>query len=133
MSFEADLKIFDLKLEGIDQAMVPAIGAAVHNSVVFGSPTTGAPGQVVADQNGGNLRGSWQLTFPTTTTAQSSTKVPYAESNEDGIARPGGGPYIQRSAIGGRWNVALTLANSQKLVDEVARDLAAGSGGRADG
>jgi hypothetical protein len=129
MSFDADIMRFVLKLDARDAALLPAVAMAVHTSIVEGSPVTGAPGQVVADEHGGNLRGSWQLTFPAPDTAQSSTNVAYAQSNEDGIARPGGGPYVQRSAIGGRWNVALTRAGFQKLVDHVARELKDGSGG----
>lgn len=115
-----------LKLEHADAALVPALGAAVHESLVFGSPITTAPGQVVADEDGGNLRDSWQLTFPDANTAKSATKTVYAESNEDGIARPGGGPYVQRSAIGGRWNRELTRVHWQRLVDHVVQNLRAG-------
>lgn len=133
MSFHDDVMRFVAKLDAADAALLPAVAAEVHNSIVFGSPLTGAPGQVVADVGGGNLRDSWQLTFPTPDTAMSATKVAYAQSNEDGIARPGGGPYIQRSAIGGRHSVALTVAGFQKIVDHVVRqlkgDAGAGSGG----
>ena len=108
-----------LKLDHADRALVPALGAAVHNSVVHGSPITSAPGQVVADEDGGNLRDSWQLEFPDADHAMTYTKTVYAQSNEDGVARPGGGPYIQRSAIGGRWNVELTRLHWQRLVDHV--------------
>jgi hypothetical protein len=108
-----------LQLDHADRNLVPAIGAAMHESIVFGSPVTGSPGQVVADENGGNLRSGWTLDFPTPDTARSYTNVVYAESNEDGIARPGGGPYIQRSAIGGRWSVASTRVNFDRLVDHV--------------
>lgn len=106
-------------LDVMDRALVPAMGAAVYESVVLGSPITGAPGQVVADENGGNLRASYQLTFPEVDKALIATKSVYAEQNEDGIARPGGGPYIQRSAIGGRWSIALTRMNFQRLLDSV--------------
>lgn len=123
MSFADDIDRFTVKLDHADKALLPAAAAEVHNSVVFGSSLTGAPGQVVADENGGNLRDSWQLTFPTPDTAQSSTNVAYAESNEDGIARPGGGPYVQRSAIGGRHSVSKTIDGFPRILEHVAQQL----------
>ena len=89
----------------------------MHRSIVMGSSVTGAPGQVVQDVGGGNLRDSWQLVFPTPTSARSTTTVPYAESNEDGIARPGGGPYIQRSAIGGRHSISKTRDGLIRIIE----------------
>ena len=45
--------------------------------------------------------------------------------DEDGV-RHDGRPYIQRSTVGGRHSVALTLAGMQKIVDhEAARLLGA--------
>lgn len=87
-----------------------------HRSIVFGSTTTGSPGQVVQDQGGGNLRDSWQLQWLSRFKAKSTTQVPYAESNEDGIARPGGGPYIQRSAVGGRHSIQKTEDGMDRIV-----------------
>lgn len=123
MSFESDIGRILVKLELAERALLPAVAAEVHNSIVFGSSLTGAPGQVVADVNGGNLRDSWQLTFPTEDSAQSSTNVAYAQSNEDGIARPGGGPYVQRSAIGGRHSVSKTVDAFPRIVDHVVEQL----------
>lgn len=116
MSFERDLSVFSVHLDEKWKAFMPAIGAATYDSIVFGSPVTGAPGQPVGI---GNLRAGWQLLFPDEEHAEIVTKVPYAESNEDGIARPGGGPYIQRSPVGGRWSIALTRTNFDRLVDVI--------------
>ena len=124
MSFLDDIKRFNVKLENLTQEGFVGTVAEAKNSIVFGSPLTGAPGQVVADVGGGNLRDSWQVEFEDPNTALISTNVPYAESNEDGIARPGGDPYIQRSAVGGRWNVALTRAGIQNIVDSEVERLA---------
>ena len=121
----------------VELDLVPAVFvgwvAEMKNSIVFGSPLTGAPGQVVADVGGGTLRDSWQTEFEDANNALISTKVPWAEQNEDGIARPGGGPYVQRSATGGRWNVALTRMNAQRVVDDVAAKLTEGGDPRPGG
>lgn len=93
------------------------------NSIVHGSELTGAPGQVVADYQGGTLAASWQEEWLSPTQVRISTSAPHAQSNEDGIARPGGGPYVQRSAIGGRHSVALTRAGFDKIVDREAARL----------
>ena len=118
-AFADQLNAFSVKVRVRTQAAFVGTVAAAQASIQFGSTLTGAPGQPVDDNN---LRPSWQTTFESPTVALISTNVAYAESNEDGIARPGGGPYIQRSAIGGRWSVALTRAGIQRLADaEAAR------------
>lgn len=134
MSFLAEIRAFNDKVE-LDLLPAHFVGvvAEVKNSIQFGSPLTGAPGQVVADVGGGNLRASWQSEFEDASNAVVSTDVPYAESNEDGIARPGGGPYTQRSAVGGRWSVALTRMNIQRIVDDVAAKLTEGGDPRPSG
>src|SRR3990167_6130650 len=106
-AFADQLNAFSAKVRVRTPAVFVGTVAAAHTSIQSGSTLTGSKGQPV-DEN--NLRPSWQTTFESPTVALISTNVAYAESNEDGIARPGGGPYIQRSAIGGRWSVALTRA-----------------------
>lgn len=134
MSFLDEIRAHNARVE---LELLPAhfvgLVAEVKNSIQFGSPLTGSPGQVVADVGGGNLRGSWQDEFEDASNATVSTNVPYAESNEDGIARPGGGPYVQRSATGGRWSVALTRMNIQRLVNDVAAKLTEGGDPRPSG
>lgn len=123
--------------EKVEHDLLPEVFAGwvaeSKNSIVFGSPLTGAPGQVVADVDGGTLRASWQTEFEDSNNALISTKVPWAPQNEDGIARPSGGPYVQRSAIGGRWSVALTRMNSQRILDDVAAKLTEGGDPRPSG
>jgi len=118
----------------VELELVPAVFvgtvAEVKNSIQFGSPLTGSPGQPV-DQD--ILRPSWQPEFTDPNNAIVSTNVPWAQQNEDGIARPGGGPYVQRSAVGGRWSVALTRASIQRIVDDVAAKLTAGGDPRPEG
>jgi len=114
-------KQFATKVQTLVPAVFVASAAHAHRSVQEGSPDTGSKGQPVDE---GNLRASIQLEFPSRTEALISTNVGYAESNEDGIARPGGGPYIQRSSVGGRWSFALTIAGIQRIVDVEAARLA---------
>ena len=121
MSFLDDIKRFNVKAENLTQEVFVGAVAEVKNSIQFGSPLTGSPGQPV-DEN--ILLPSWEAEFEDPNTALVSTSVPWAEQNEDGIARPGGGPYVQRSAVGGRWSVALTKAGFQNIVDDVAKRLA---------
>jgi hypothetical protein len=89
-----------------------------HKSIVEGDEISGSEGQPVADVNGGNLRTSWGAPiFLSPTEALSATNVPYAQSNEDGIARPGGGPYRLRASIGGRFSIQLTIDAAQRIAD----------------
>ena len=119
-AFADQLHNFTAKVPRVTQAAFVGTVTAAWHSIQFGSPITGAPGQPVAR---GELRDSWQISEQTRTSALISTDKKYALSNEDGIARPGRGPYKQvNPAIGGRWSVALTRAGIQPLLDsEVAR------------
>jgi hypothetical protein len=92
-----------------------------HRSIQEGSEITGAPGQPVES---GALKASWQLIFPSATEALIATNSKYAQSNEDGIARPGGGPYRLRSSVGGRFSIQLTLDGLQRIIDLETRRLA---------
>lgn len=119
-SFARDLQRFSVTIETRSQAAFVETVAEAKRSIQEGSEITGAPGQPVDDFN---LRPSWYVRFLSPLEALIATNVVYAESNEDGIARPGGGPYIQRSAVGGRWSVAKTRAGLQRIADVVARRL----------
>lgn len=114
--FNDAIKKFNDKAKARTQAAFLNSGAHMHRSITVGSPVTGAPGQAVQDVGGGTLLNSWQLTI-SKTRIKSSTDSPYAQSNEDGIARPGGGPYIQRSAIGGRHSVQKTTDALDLIVE----------------
>jgi phage gpG-like protein len=131
--FLDQIRAHNAKTLALVQAEFVGCVAEVQNSIQFGSPLTGAPGQVVADEKGGALRGSWSTEFEDANNALVSTNSPYAPQNEDGIARPGGGPYVQRSATGGRWNVALTRMGFQRIVDDVAAKLTEGGDPRPAG
>jgi hypothetical protein len=131
--FLDQIRAHNAKVPALTQAVFVGSVAEAKTSIVEGSALTGAPGQVVADVNGGNLRSSWLVEFEDENNAVISTNVPYAESNEDGIARPGGGPYVQRSAVGGRWSLALTRMGWPRIVDDVAAKLTEGGDPRPSG
>jgi hypothetical protein len=128
-SFGEDLRRFTAKVETRSQAAFVGIVASVHESITKGSALTGSPGQPVGQYGpgyhegevGGELLSSWQTHFLAPLVAEVVTNNPYAPQNEDGIARPGGGPYTQRSTVGGRHSVALTAAGIQRIADAEAQ------------
>lgn len=125
MSFADDLGRFTAKVETRSRDVFNNTASHVLTSIRDGSPVTGAPGQPVGQYGpgyhqgevGGELKGSWQLHSLGPWEAEVSTFEPYAKQNEDGIARPGGGPYTQRSTVGGRFSVTITRAGIQKITD----------------
>lgn len=118
MSFTTDLTRFQVTLRYRVGAVFVGTVKQAENSIVYGSALTGAPGQPVDTKE---LRGSWKKRFVTDNRVEIFTESPYARPNEDGIARPGGGPYRQLSPVGGRWSVRKTSANIQRLVDYVTK------------
>ena len=111
--FDANIDRFIVHVQSLETGLLPRVAALAHESIQTGSPITGAPGQPV---DTGNLRASWQLAFPSADVAEISTKSEYAMPNETGV-RHDGRPYVQRSPVGGRHSVALTIAGFQKIVD----------------
>jgi hypothetical protein len=118
MTFSDELRAFTAKVERRQKAAFVGCAQAVHQSVVEGSPITGAPGQPV---DTGNLRASWQLQFMSDTLAKTSTSVEYAPTIEQG--RGPHGPITIRSQVGGIGSVALTRAGWQAIVNSVASRL----------
>lgn len=118
-SFLAQLEQWTAKTERTLQTVFVASCADAKDSIQNGSALTGSPGQPVDE---GELKASWELNFESPTVAVISTNTPYAESNEDGIARPDGGAYVQRSTVGGRWSLRKTILGWPRIVDaSVAR------------
>lgn len=116
MSFDGDLKLFaDKVLTRHKQVFVGSV-QHVHTSVVDGSPVTGAPGQPV---DTGNLRASWQQTYPAEYIGEVYTNVEYAPAIEEGVGPHG--PMTLRSPTGGFHSVALTRAAWQQVVDDEVR------------
>lgn len=105
---------FSVGVEVQNLAILLNVASAAKDSIQNGSPLTGSPGQPV-DQD--VLRQSWQVDFPTPTTAQISTNLDYALPNEEGVTEDGR-PYIQRSPVGGRHSAELTTANIGNIVDD---------------
>lgn len=97
----------------VDKMFDDSVNLAAE-SIVNGSAITGAPGQPVEEDV---LRKSWVTDKLSPTHATVTTDNPYAESNEDGIARPGMGPYRLLSPTGGRWSISKTVAGWGRIVD----------------
>lgn len=117
MTFSSDLRAFALKVERKNKGVFLGAATGVQESVVDGSPVTGAPGQPV---DTGSLKGSWQLTFPGQWEAELATRVEYAPAVEEGIGPHG--PMTLRSEVGGFHSVKATRANFDRLVEQVNRE-----------
>jgi hypothetical protein len=118
MSFAGDLQAFTQKVGRRSKAAFAGSAVAVQESVVDGSPITGAPGQPV---DTGNLKASWQIEFTGEWTASVTTGVEYAQAIEAGIGPHG--PMTLRSEVGGFHSVKLTRAGWPRLVESVAVNL----------
>ena len=109
------------KVDGLEAQLLPTATHLAYESIVDGSPITGALGQ---PEVSGDLKASWREEILSATTARVVTASPYARQNEDGV-RSGGKPYVQHSTTGGRNSVRLTRAGWPALVIEAARQLTA--------
>jgi len=87
----------------------------VRQSVVKGSPVTGAPGQRV---DTATLRNSWVAEFTAKWEWQLTTNVKYAEYIENGGNDLG--PFLLGSGVGGFHSVKLTRANWDRIVEFAA-------------
>lgn len=108
------------RLDAFDVALLPTVGEIMYESIVNGSPDTGAPGQPEAE---GDLIRSWEVSSPSPTSVAVLSDSPYARANEEGVLK-GGKPYVQRSAKGGRFSVKLTRAGFQRIVDAAVARIA---------
>ena len=110
--FTEALRAFALKAKYGTREVFVRTAQLVQESVVVGSPITGAPGQPV---DTGNLANSWHLNVGQTE-ALLSTNVVYApviEDNVRGVVFRNHGPH----------SVKLTVAGFDKLVDAAAREV----------
>lgn len=119
MSFASDVRAWTLKVETRTQDVFVNTASAALESIRSGSAVTGAPGQPV---DTGNLKGSWNLTMESPTTALIQTNVAYAPAIEDGVGPHG--PLTLRSTVGGFHSVALTRAGLPRIVDDETRKAA---------
>lgn len=116
MSFSEDVRRFVVKVQAQERRVFVGVVQAVYNSIVFGSPITGAPGQPV---DTGFLRASWQVLWGADY-AEVVTNCAYAEPIEEGMGRFG--PLTLRSQVGGWHSVKLTRLGFERLVAaEVAK------------
>lgn len=131
--WEKKIDAFENKINKRSKEIFQRTAFTLRDSVVQGSPITGAPGQPV-DTN--FLRSSWQLTFPASFLARLVTNVAYAPAIEEntpfaydpsGVDRPedfAPGPIVGVSETGGPHSVKLTRAGYQKIVNKIVREVA---------
>jgi hypothetical protein len=120
MSFRSDILQHQSHVRRNIVALHHGASRAALNSIKYGSTLTSAPGQPVQE---GDLRESWKTRLLDEMLTEIYTDSPYAPPNEDGINRQTGGPYVLRSAEGGRWSVYKTRMNFDILVDYIAMTL----------
>lgn len=126
MSLLDDIKVFNNQLDRWSSDLFEAIGRMASESIVEGSPLTGAPGQPV---DTGVLKASWTRTYLDANTqliASGGQASAYNYIIENGIAdvasRSGnvtGHTQVRltlRSPVGGFHSVALTIASFPQLV-----------------
>lgn len=114
-SFREDINRFKAKIVVDTRDLFVNVCSAAHESIVNGSPITGAPGQPV---DTGRLRGSWHLEFVELPDgamgAQITTNVTYGpiiEDNVRGVVFKNHGPH----------SVKLTRAGLPRLIQSEAR------------
>jgi hypothetical protein len=132
MSGSEKVKQWIIRVHGQTQAAFVRAATLAHESIVNGSPITGAPGQPV---DTGNLRASWQLFFESKESAIIGTNVEYAQAVEDGVGRDGqrakygqGNPAPGRARMGpstrgGSHSLKLTRAGFNRILAQAARDV----------
>ena len=110
-TFVAGLQRFRVKVDNRARAVFTNVASAAKFSVTDGSGITASPGQPV---DTGNLKASWQLTFPDPWRAEITTACEYARSIEYNLR----GATL-RSQVGGFHSVALTVGGFRRLVAAV--------------
>ena len=128
-TFDAQLRDFNAKLARRVHDVFVRSTEEVQESIVEGSPVTGAPGQPV---DTGLLKGSWVPKRHERFLWDTSTPVAYAPVVEEGgltmaSSRSGamsGSRYTLRSESGGWHSVKTTRAAWQKIVDHAVREVA---------
>lgn len=108
MSFASDIDRFMNKVERRERSLYNNICDHVRSSVLYGSATTGAPGQPVDTTR---LIRSWNIDRPTARRFIFSTGLSYAPTIEDNLR----GATL-RSTVGGFHSVKITRINFKNLV-----------------
>lgn len=114
------VQAFRRKLDQRLRDVVARASDLVHESIVEGSPLTGAPGQPV---DTGNLRASWQQLIDGPLRRRIVTKTVYAPLIEDGVSWHGT-PIAFKSQVGGAHSVKLTRAAWARIVEQAVQDTA---------
>lgn len=132
MGFADDMRNFAAEVEADDQAIFVETAALAFESIVEGSPITGAPGQPV---DTGAEKAAWHLELAAHSAAITNPMAyaPVIENDlrssfdEAGLViprprLPGGGvrPHV-KSTVGGHHSVKVTVANIDRLIDEAGR------------
>lgn len=117
MSFGLDIKRFNAKVQQRLADIAERSTEIVYQSIVEGSPITGAPGQPV---DTGNLKASWQIVRGPLRNEVTSNVV-YAPIIEEGTR--GGRALTLRSQVGGFHSVALTRIAWGRIVEQATREV----------
>lgn len=113
-TWKSNLKVFIPEMEYDIKQVREGVAVECFESIVFGSASTGAPGQP------DDLReGQWSVADDGPDSTLISTADPSARSVEDGISHKFGGPITLKSPIGGFHSVKLTHQNAERLVEPV--------------
>lgn len=121
MSFGLDVKRWSEKAANRARAIADQATVLAHQSIVEGSPLTGAPGQPV---DTGALRASWVIEFGPLRNTVTSPLI-YAPMIEDGLRE--GRALMLRSKVGGFHSLALTRIAWGRLVEEATRQVVGGA------
>jgi hypothetical protein len=106
--FGSQLRYWHAKAEKLEQAIFVNSASALKDSIVNGSPVTGAPQLPVET---GNLRAGVQLEFDAPDSALIYTNVEYAEHVEDNVNGV-------KFRVGGPHGWKLARAGFQRVVDD---------------
>lgn len=143
MNADRVVAAFRQKVKASQQAILEEVGRLAYQSIVDGSPLTGAPGQPVDE---GELRASWKLEIGRGEVSVTTHLGGKAWAIEHGVRRVlrRGTPKSRRSrrwqlkkfgtrvrlhvrsGRGGFHSVAQTRAGMQRLVDEAVRTVVGG-------
>lgn len=116
-TWKSNLPQFSRELDAAVNSLTRGTAERALNSIVFGDPTTGAPGQPDDLRNG-----QWEVVENGPDSFTVGTNDPSAPAVEDGISRLNGHPIQLKSPIGGLHSVRITQQNAAPLVEaEVAR------------
>lgn len=114
VTWTSNLPVFLPKLTASVEAVRKEVAKLAHDSIVNGSPLTGAPGQPE------DLRqGQFVIAETGTDTTTVGTNDHSALAVEDGISHFNGAPIHLHSAVGGFHGTKLTHQNAGALIDQV--------------